>query len=85
MWYAHEGMGWWMVFGAIWMALFWGVVIGLVAWAVTRFTGPRAADQMRTPLQIAQERYARGEITREQYEQLRTDLGGGDATNRRAA
>jgi putative membrane protein len=78
-------MGWWMVFGAVWMVLFWAVVIGLAAWAVTRFTQPPAADRTRTPLQIAQERYARGEITREQYEQLRSDLEGDNGTKLRAA
>ncbi|HEV2356489.1 MAG TPA: SHOCT domain-containing protein [bacterium] len=29
----------------------------------------------KRPIDIAKERYARGEITREQYEQMRLDLG----------
>jgi putative membrane protein len=52
-----------------------GGVVLLVVWLLrqsrlieTRFQrGPR-------PLEILQERYARGEISKEQYEQMRTDL-----------
>ena len=38
MWQMHDGMGWWMVFGGIWIVLFWVGVIGLVAWIVSRLT-----------------------------------------------
>ena len=73
MWGMHDGMGWWMVFGGVWMLLFWGAVIWLVAWAVTRVGGGRSTDS-DTPLDIVQRRYARGEITRDEFEQLRKDL-----------
>lgn len=69
-----------MVFGAIWMVLFWGAIVALVVWGTSRLTGDRGrgGDQMgfetRSPLSIAEERYARGEITREQFEQLKQDL-----------
>jgi putative membrane protein len=36
----------------------------------------RGALQGRTPLDILEERYARGEIDREDYLQRRKDLGG---------
>jgi putative membrane protein len=73
------GWGWW-VFGAAWMVIFWGGIVALVVWAITRLTGDRekGRDQRtlegRSPLDIAKERYARGEITREQFEQFRHDL-----------
>ncbi|MHB0859000.1 MAG: SHOCT domain-containing protein [Anaerolineae bacterium] len=61
------------------MVLVWGgvlVVVGLGLWALLRArpgaTKPR--DTTDTALQTLQERYARGEITREQYEQMRRDL-----------
>jgi uncharacterized membrane protein len=38
MWYWHEGMGWWMVFGGIWMLVFWAVVIALVVWGIKKLT-----------------------------------------------
>ena len=73
MWGANEGMGWWMVFGGIWMVIFWGAIIWLVIWGVGQVSGGgrRSED---TPLEIARTRYARGEITREQFEQLQQDL-----------
>lgn len=81
MWFMHDGWGWgWMAFGAAWMVFFWGAIIVLVAWAISRLTGDRQRDgrqwpsEGRPPLDIAKERYARGEITREQFEQLREDL-----------
>lgn len=78
MWNWHEGMGWWMVFGSIWMILFWAVIIGLVVWGVTRLVhrevhGTGAAPR-RDPLDIARERYARGEITKEEFERIKRDL-----------
>jgi putative membrane protein len=72
MWGAHDGMGWWMVFGMIWMVVFWGAIIWLIAWGVTQFSRRSDGD---SPLDIARRRYASGEITREQFEQLRRDLG----------
>ncbi len=73
-WY---GWGWgWMILMMILMIVFWGGVIALIVWAVTRFarrTGSTITHRT-DPLDIAKERYARGEITKEQYEQIRRDL-----------
>ena len=76
MWYWHQGMGWWMVFGGIWMLLFWGAIIGLVVWGISTLTGRRGsgAAAPRTSLDIAKERYARGEISKEEFEQIKKDL-----------
>ena len=81
MWFMHDEFGWgWMAFGMAWMVFFWGTIIVVAAWAISRLTGDRerGGDQRRlegrSPLDIAKERYARGEITREQFEQFRHDL-----------
>jgi len=78
MWQAHEGMGWWMVFGGIVMILFWVGVFALVVWVIARLVGHEgsrsAAGKKYNPLDIARERYARGEITKEQFEQIKKDL-----------
>lgn len=75
-------MGWadgygWMGVGWIFMVLFWVlIVLGIVAllrWLGTGGAGSREAPR-KTPLDILQERYARGEIEREEYEQKRRDL-----------
>jgi len=55
------------------MLLVWGLVIGLVIWLVRAFTGSRSSDS-KTARQILEERYARGEIDREEFEQKRRDL-----------
>jgi len=78
MWYWHDGMGWWMMFGGIFMLLFWGAIIALVVWGISKLrergdssTGP---TEKRTPLDIAKERYAKGEISQEEFEQIKKNL-----------
>jgi putative membrane protein len=72
MWDAHEGMAWWMLFAGVWMVLFWGLIIGAVAWLLSRSSG--GGERRPSPLDIARERYARGELTREEFEHIREDL-----------
>jgi len=50
-----------------------GIVL-LVVWAVKRFTSSNPSLGVQTPKEILQARYARGEITREQYQQMLTDV-----------
>ncbi|GAA5174598.1 SHOCT domain-containing protein [Modicisalibacter zincidurans] len=66
-----------MLFGGLMMVLFWGIVIALIILLVrslTRGRGVPPSQQRPTALNILQERYARGEIDREEYEQCRRDL-----------
>jgi len=70
----HEGWGWWMVFGGIWMVVFWGSIIALIVWGIGKLTERGSHPDKQTPLEIAKERYARGEITKEQFEQIKKDL-----------
>jgi putative membrane protein len=61
--------GWWPVFPIFWL-LFWGVLI----FALFRFRGGRWRPQPQRPHseEVLAERYARGEITVEEYrERLR--------------
>jgi putative membrane protein len=71
-WHMDDGMGWWMVIGSFWFLLFWVAII----WAVIRSTyGPRqTSDRDEPALEILRKRYARGEITKEQFDQMRRDL-----------
>jgi putative membrane protein len=72
---AFNPLGW------IVMVLFWALIIGgialLAVWffreATPATTGPSASSR---PLDILNERYARGEITREQYEEMRHTIEG---------
>jgi putative membrane protein len=69
------GWGWGMGFGGVFMILFWGLIIlGIVALGRWLSSSIGSDDSSKRPLAILQERYARGEITREQYERMRQDL-----------
>ena len=78
------GMGWGMGWGWIWMLLFWLVplllVIALGAAAIKYLfsggarSGAAARDERSRALEVLEERYARGEINREEYLQKRDDL-----------
>jgi len=75
MMYDWHGWGWGMGFGWLFMILFWVLIIaGIVGLARWLFYVPGSGRSERRPLDILKERYARGEITREQYEQMRRDL-----------
>jgi putative membrane protein len=53
------------------------VLLALGIWALIRRSKATPGEHRtftRRPLEILQERYASGEITREQYEQMRRDL-----------
>jgi putative membrane protein len=56
------------------LAILIGIVV-LIAWAVKRFTAGNLASGGQSPREILQARYARGEVTREQYQQILSDLG----------
>ena len=55
------------------LAILVGIVV-LIVWAVKRFTSNNSPSGAQTPREILQARYARGEITREQYQQMLGDL-----------
>lgn len=62
-------MGW------VFMFAFWGGLIALAVWAVSRFTQrPSSGPPPQRPLDIAKTRYARGEISKEEFERLKKDL-----------
>jgi putative membrane protein len=70
---------WWMDDASLGVfIIFWAAVITLIIWAVRRFTGRDSGshDLKRNPLDIAKERYAKGEISKEQFEQIKRDLSG---------
>jgi len=74
MWVAHEGAGWWMLFGWLWFVIFWAGIIALGIWIVRKLTERDGSERGNTALDIAKQRYARGEISREEFEQIKRDL-----------
>ena len=61
--------------GGMGMLLFWGVIIVLMVFVVRFFMNNSAANGGdKTPLQTLKERYARGEIGKDEFEQKKRDL-----------
>lgn len=75
MWSGFEGMGWgWIGLGMLHMLLFWVLVIlGIVALA--RWLASASRSQRSRPIDILKERYARGELTREEFERMKQEIG----------
>ncbi len=65
------GMGW---FGLI----FWIAIIALVIWGIKVISENRSANESRSSshraVEILKERYARGEIDREEFEARKRDI-----------
>ena len=74
MWGWHDGMGWWMGFGSILFVVFWGAVIALVVWGISKTTNRGDTSEKKKPIDIAKERYAKGEISKEEYDKIKQDL-----------
>lgn len=70
--YLFNGMGWWMVFGVI----FCVGIVWLIVWAARRASDHGGSSTVvgQSAVDIAKTRYARGEITKEQFEQIKKDL-----------
>lgn len=73
--YYWGGGSWgaWMIFH--W--LFWLVLLALVVWAgivLARRSGSSDGERTKSALDLLNERYARGEIDRDEYLQRRKDI-----------
>lgn len=80
MWHMGDGWGWWMVFGSVWMVLFWGLIIWAVYTVISRMGGQEmpASTQPAEPsaTEILERRYAHGELSHEEFEEMRRRLTG---------
>ena len=75
------GWGWGMgLLGGLGMFLFWGLIISLVVWLVVTLTrsgqsGASRSAQPDTALETLRRRLAAGEITSQEFDELRQKLG----------
>ncbi|MBI5029295.1 MAG: SHOCT domain-containing protein [Chloroflexi bacterium] len=74
------GLGGGMLFGGLLMLVFWVLIIGGAVWLVVTLarnnqgaTATTASGQ--SSLTILQARYAKGEISKEQFDAIKRDLG----------
>lgn len=77
--YWYHGWGWGhMLFGSLMMILFWGGLVLLIVLAVRWLGGAPARDTPPAPenkaLDVLKERFARGEIDKEEFEARRRPL-----------
>ncbi len=77
-----NGFGGFGLFGGLIGLIFnLGILVGfvwLIVWAVKQFTKTGHSNETsnsQSPREVLQTRYARGEINREQYQQMLQDLG----------
>ncbi|MBI4715245.1 MAG: SHOCT domain-containing protein [Nitrospirae bacterium] len=68
------GMGLWMVFGLfLWILLIAGIVL-FVVWLVQKTAGGGERRAEETALEILKKRYAKGEISKAEYEEKKRDI-----------
>ncbi len=75
----HYGFGGFSM-GGFGMILFWIVLIAAVAWlaiALTGFSRKEENRRSKSALEILEERYAAGEISRHEFETKKQDIAGG--------
>lgn len=81
MYYGYYNMMNWGGLSWIIMILFWGLVIfgiiALISHGMRRkmHDGCMHDKDIKTPLEILKERYAKGDIDKKQYEEMKKDLG----------
>ena len=72
--YGGYGMGFGGGFGSLFMLLFWGLIIVGLILVIRQLWKPSDRSQTSSALSIAAERYARGEISKEEFETIKKNL-----------
>ena len=74
----HWDYGWGMGSGWVFMIFFWVlVVLGIVYFIRIVMIGAKKENSGDTALDILNKRYAKGEITKEEFEKIKNDLNAG--------
>ncbi len=74
--WGNYGMGWGFGFGWFFMILFWVLVIFGVVYIIKMISEGRGKGHNReeSALDILEKRYAKGEISKEEFEKIKSDL-----------
>ena len=64
------GMG----LGVLFMIIIWAGFVALIVWVIVKLVRSGQKSSSETPLDVARTRYAKGEITKKEFEQLKKDL-----------
>jgi len=65
------GYGYWSFWNIVWSLLWIGLIV-LVIWLIYKFIIKKETE---TPINILQKRYAKGEINKKQFEEMKKDVG----------
>ncbi len=60
--------------GGLMMAIFWGALILLIIWLIRELMNGNRSTSSSKSLDILKERYAKGEITKQEFEDKKKDL-----------
>lgn len=79
---SYDGFGHMMdgghgMFGGLMMVFFWALIIGLIVLAVRGFSSRSGTGTGQTAMDVLRERYARGEIDEDEFDQRRAKLEAG--------
>lgn len=73
-WGSGVGAGW-MIFGWLMMIIWWAVIIGAVVLVVRALTRNANGDSAsHAALDILKERYAKGEITKKEFQEMKKEV-----------
>ena len=68
----HMRDGWWRILALVMFIIFLGAVVGLAVWVFSRIIASRKTE--KSPMDIAKERLAKGEISAEEFERIKQQL-----------
>ena len=74
--YYGDTLGWGMG-GGIMMIIFWAAIILFIVWIAREASGRNNSDKTRhgkSALEVLEERYAKGEIDKKEFEEKKKDL-----------
>ncbi len=64
----------WGFGGGIMMIIFWVAIILLVVWTVKELAGKSGKESSDSALEILRQRYAKGEMSKEEFETKKSEL-----------
>jgi len=68
MYFHHMGY-----FGWLWMVLFWAALIWFIFWLINK-DNIKNSSMNQTPMNLIKTRYAKGEISKKEYEQIKKEI-----------
>ena len=67
-----------MMFGGVFMLIFWGLFIWLIVLAIRKLSSDDKSSKTDNAVEVLRQRYSRGEIDTEEYKQRLHELTGKD-------